>query len=87
MRRQKTVAQFIDTQSILDLCEETYITPGGRVNMRWWEQAGIDLTRYRGRVLEVADADEDGGETVTGEKRNVPGLGQRQIKVQRSKIN
>ena len=46
-RMQNTVEQFIATQSLLDLCEETDRTPGARIMMRWWEQAGIDLSGAR----------------------------------------
>ena len=40
-RRQNTVAQFIATRSILDLCEKSNRRPGARVPRRWWEQTGI----------------------------------------------
>ena len=43
LRRQNTVAQFISTQPILDLCEQATRRPGARVSRRWWEQTGIDL--------------------------------------------
>ena len=35
-RRHKTVAQYIATRSLLDLCEETEKNKGERVGMRWW---------------------------------------------------
>ena len=41
--RQNTVAQFITTRSILDLCEQATRRTGARVSRRWWEQTGIDL--------------------------------------------
>ena len=37
-QRQNTVAQYIDTQSLFDLCEESERDPGAQVRMRWWEQ-------------------------------------------------
>ena len=40
--RQNTVAQYIATQSILDLCEGEVIRPGARVLRQWWEQTKID---------------------------------------------
>ena len=44
IRRQKNIfAQYIATQSLLDLCYWSYRAIGGRVGMRWWEQAGINL--------------------------------------------
>ena len=57
------VAQFIATQFILDLCEETERTPRARVGMRWWDKLGIDLTWARERVTaaEDVDADKEGG--------------------------
>ena len=42
-RRQNTVAQYIATRPILDLCKQATRRPGARVSQRWWEQAGIDL--------------------------------------------
>ena len=42
-RRQNTVAQYIATRPILDLCEQATRRPGTRMSRRWWEQAGIDL--------------------------------------------
>ena len=36
-RRQNTVAQYIATQPILDLCERSNRRPGARVYRRWWE--------------------------------------------------
>ena len=62
------VTQFISTQSVIDLCEETEKTPGARVGIRWWEQAGIDPTGSRERAAIGADADEDGGAGTPAEK-------------------
>ena len=59
-RRQNTVTQFIDTQSLLDLCEETERTPGAQVVVRWWEQAGLDLKGSRGETAAAEEADGDG---------------------------
>ena len=42
-RRQNTVAQYIATRPILDLCERTTHRAGARVSQRWWDQKGIDL--------------------------------------------
>ena len=41
--RQNTVAQFIATRPILDLCEQATRRLGARMSRRWWEQTGIDL--------------------------------------------
>ena len=37
-RSQNTVAQYIASQSILDLCERSAGRPGARVSWWWWEQ-------------------------------------------------
>ena len=42
LRRQNTVAQFIATRPILDLCEKANRRPGAQVPRRWWEQTGIN---------------------------------------------
>ena len=36
LRRQNTVAQFIVTWPILDLCVKAYRRPGTRVSRQWW---------------------------------------------------
>ena len=59
-RRQNTVAQYIATRSLLDLCEGSERAPGVRVGMRWWEQAEIDLAGAR--EAEKAVEEEEGGE-------------------------
>ena len=59
-RRQNTVAQYIATQLILDLCKAVERKRGERVGILWLEQAVIDLTGKRETV--EADADEDGME-------------------------
>ena len=41
-RRQNTVAQYIATRPLLDLCEGARQREGARVTLRWWEQSGID---------------------------------------------
>ena len=38
LKRNNTVAQYIATRPILDLCEETVRRPGVWVARRWWEQ-------------------------------------------------
>ena len=58
--RHNTVAQYIATQSLLDLCEGSERAPGGLVRMRWWEQAEIYLADVREEV--AAGAEEEGGE-------------------------
>ena len=41
-RRQNTVAQYIATRPIMDLCERGTQRPGERVSWRWWEQEGVE---------------------------------------------
>ena len=40
--RQNTVAQYIATRPLLDLCEGARAREGAKVPLRWWDQAGID---------------------------------------------
>ena len=54
LRRQNTVAQFITTRPILDLCEQATRRPGARVSRRWWEQTGIDLNGAREKAAAAA---------------------------------
>ena len=58
-RRQNTVAQYISTQSLLDLCEGSDRDPRARVGMQCWEQAIIDLAGAQEAA--VAAAEEEGG--------------------------
>ena len=52
LRRQNTVAQFIATRLILDLCEQATRRPGAWVSKRWWDQTGIDLKGEREKATE-----------------------------------
>ena len=40
--RQNTVAQYIATRPLLDLCEGARAREGARVPMWWWNQTDID---------------------------------------------
>ena len=51
--RQNTVAQYIATQPLLDLCEGTSHIGGERVSKRWWYQKGIDWEKAKARVAET----------------------------------
>ena len=64
LRRQNTVAQFIATRQILDLCKKAFRRPGARVARRWWEQTGIDWKGARKRA-EAAAAEEPGTKVFT----------------------
>ena len=54
LRRQNTVAQFIATRPILDLCENSTRRQGARVAWRWWEQTGVDWKVARERAEAAA---------------------------------
>ena len=60
LRRQNTVAQFIVTRPILDLCEKAIRWPVERVPRWWWEQTEIDWKRARERAEAVAEVAEPG---------------------------
>ena len=64
LKRQNTVAQYIVTRPILDLCEETVRMPGTWVAKRWWEQEGLDLARARAAAA-VAEGEGERGEEET----------------------
>ena len=47
--RQNTVAQYIATRPLLDLCKGARAREGARVPMRWWNQTDTDwetITTY-----------------------------------------
>ena len=44
---QNTVVQYIATKPIMELCLAVKRRPGTRVEMRWWEQEGLDLEGMR----------------------------------------
>ena len=68
-RRQKTVAQYISTKTIMELCIAEKQRPGPRLAMRWWEQEGMDLEGMRTTASEAdyMEGEEytDGTETAT----------------------
>ena len=77
-RSQNTVTQYIDTRSLLDLCEGTERIPGIRVEMRWWNPEEIDLVGSREKAEAEAEAEEDGAEKLQrGQKRKTPWPGHR----------
>ena len=57
-RRQNTVAQYIATKPLLDLCEGAMQRGGARVTMRWWDQKGIYWEKAKARVAETASESE-----------------------------
>ena len=54
LRRQNTVAQYIATQPIMDLCEQATLWTGAQVSRWWWEQTGIDLKGAREKAAAAA---------------------------------
>ena len=64
LNRNNTVAQYIATRTILDLCKETVGRSGEWVARILWEQEGLDLA---GASLSAADR-EGGGEGVDEER-------------------
>ena len=60
-RRQNTVAQFIVTRPIMDLCLAAERRPGSRVAKRWREQDIMDLdgTRITDQEAKQTEGEED----------------------------
>ena len=50
--RQNTVAQYIATRPLLDLCEGARAREGAKVPMRWWDQADIDWETVKAKGVE-----------------------------------
>ena len=70
-RRHNTVAQYIATRTILDLCKQATWRPGVKVSWRWWEKAGIDLDVARKQAAVSAtrletDSEEESDREPTG---------------------
>ena len=58
-RRKNTVAQYIATLPILNLCDQSVWRPGAWVSWRWWDQEGLELEGERERVATALDGEED----------------------------
>ena len=56
-RTQNMVTQYIVTQPIMDLCEQSARRPGARVYRRCWEQAGKYLEGTKKREAEASESD------------------------------
>ena len=67
--RQNTVAQYIATRPLLDLCEGVQARDGARVPLRWWNQTGIDweAAKIKGGGGET-DSTSGSGTTTDGEE-------------------
>ena len=62
--RQNMVAQYIGTQTLLELCERAKQIGEARLSRRWWDQKGIDWETAKARVAET----DSESETDTEEK-------------------
>ena len=60
--RQNTMAQYIATRPIVDMCLAAKRRPGPRVLIWWWELEGMDLAGMWTAAQE-AERTEGGGET------------------------
>ena len=65
LQRQNTIAQFIATRLILDLCKKAKRRPGALVPRRWWEQTGIDWKGARERAESSAEPADPGTKALT----------------------
>ena len=55
---QNTVAQYIATRPLLDICEGTTQIGGARMSMRWWDQKGMDWEKAKSRGAETESESE-----------------------------
>ena len=68
-RRQNTVAQYIATRPLLDLCEGAKQREGARVTLRWWDQSGIDWEKAKAKEMETESTSDLGSDTEGGKAR------------------
>ena len=61
-QQQNTVAQYIATQSLLDMGEGLERALGEQLGMRWWYQADINLVGAREAAKATAAAEKAVGE-------------------------
>ena len=45
LRRQNTIAQYIATWKILELCLVAERRSGAQVMIRWWDQSSLNLSQ------------------------------------------
>ena len=62
---QNTVAQYIATRPLLDLCKGKRAREGAKVPLRWWDQAGVDWEKAKSKGVEIdmTDGTETGTDT------------------------
>ena len=66
-RRQNTVAQYIATRLLLDLCEGARQREGAMVTLNWWDQSGIEWEKTKAKETETESAsDSESGEDTEG---------------------
>ena len=70
-RRQNTVAEYIATRPLLDLCEGEKQREGAQITMRWWDQTGIDWRKAKGRRVEMESESKSGTDTEGEELRDI----------------
>ena len=61
-RRYNTVAKYIATYNIMNLCLTAERRPGMGLSRRWWEQPAIDILGIRLRHAEAVMGEETGME-------------------------
>ena len=59
--RQNTVAQYIATRPIMDLCLAAEQKPGMRLSRRWWEYPALDIMGIRAGQVDVEGGGGYGG--------------------------
>ena len=69
-RRQNTVAHYIATRPLLELCVGAKQREGARVTMRWWDQMGIDWEKAKAREAETESESESGTDMEGEETRD-----------------
>ena len=69
LNRQNTVAQYIATRPLLDLCEGARLREGAKVPLRWWDQAGIDWETAKAKGVEKDKTGGPGTDTDGEEER------------------
>ena len=63
--RQNTVAQYIATRPLLNLCEGARVRGGAKVPMRWWNQADINWETAKSKGVETDSTSGSGTDTDT----------------------
>ena len=69
-RRHNTVAQYISTRLLLDLCNGKTQIGGVRVTMRWWDQKGIYWGKAKARGAEIESESDPETDMEEEEARN-----------------